>query len=109
VEGRNEWPLSSPEWSGQRSQKWFYYSNPMAQEEPQPQPTDAVLGGTDAQPRPYDAVLGGTKGITLRQALPRIDQAAKEKLAGLNLSGLGLEELPPEIGKCTHLTELNRA
>ena len=81
----------------------------MAQEEPQPQPTDAVLGGTDAQPRPYDAVLGGTKGITLRQALPRIDQAAKEKLAGLNLSGLGLEELPPEIGKCTHLTRLDRA
>jgi hypothetical protein len=39
----------------------------MPEEEPQPQPTDAVLGGTNTQPGPYDAVLGGmTKGITLK-------------------------------------------
>jgi hypothetical protein len=31
----------------------------MPEEEPRPQPTDAVLGGTGTQPRPYDAVLGG--------------------------------------------------
>ena len=79
----------------------------MPEEEPQPQPTDAVLGGTTAQPRPYDAVLGGTKGITLKKAVRRIDQAAKEKLTELDLSGIGLEELPPEIGKYTHLTGLN--
>jgi len=78
------------------------------EEEPQPQPTDAVLGGTNTQPRPYDAVLGGiTKGITLKKAVRRIDQAAKEKLTELDLSGIGLEELPPEIGKYTHLTGLN--
>lgn len=31
--------------------------------EPQPQPTDAVLGGMSAQPRPFDAVLGGKRPI----------------------------------------------
>jgi len=46
-------------------QKYLYCSNPMPKEEKetQPQPTDAVLGGTDAQPRPYDAVLGGKSKI----------------------------------------------
>jgi hypothetical protein len=58
----------------------------MPEEEPQPQPTDAVLGGTNTQPGPYDAVLGGmTKGITLKKAVRRIDQAAKEKLTELDL------------------------
>jgi hypothetical protein len=76
----------------------------MPEEELQPQPTDAVLGDRDAKPRLYHAVLGGTKGMTLKKAGRRIDQAVEEKLTGLDLSGLGLEELPPQIGKCIHLT-----
>ncbi len=80
----------------------------MPEEEPQPQPTDAVLGGMDAEPRPYDAVLGGnTKYMMLDKPVRRIDQAAKEKFTQLDLSGLGLEKLPPEIGKWAHLTGLN--
>lgn len=61
---RNEWPISrGGGWTQLRKQKWLYYSNPMPvpEEEPQPQTTDAVLGGTMAQPRPYDAVLGKGK------------------------------------------------
>jgi Leucine-rich repeat (LRR) protein len=75
----------------------------MPEEEPRPQPTDAVLGGTGTQPRPYDAVLGGK---TRKEAARRIAQAATEKWTELDLSGLGLHELLPEIGKCTHLTGL---
>jgi Leucine-rich repeat (LRR) protein len=37
----------------------------------------------------------------------RIDQAAKEKFTKLDLSGFGLEKLPPEINKWAHLTGLN--
>jgi hypothetical protein len=80
----------------------------MPEEEPQPQPTDAVLGGMDAEPQPYDAVPGGnTKYMMLEEPVRRIDQAAKEKFTELDLSGLGLEKLPPEIGKWAHLTGLN--
>jgi hypothetical protein len=97
----------------------------MAQEKPQPQPpqptdavlggtntkprpsqpTDAVLGGTNTKPRPYDAVLGKItkRRLTLEEAVRRIDQAAKDKLTELDLSGIGLKELPSAIGKCMHL------
>ncbi|MEP6489309.1 leucine-rich repeat domain-containing protein [Microcoleus vaginatus GB2-A3] len=44
--------------------------------------------------------------MTRDEAVRRIDQAAEEKLTELDLSGLGLEELPPEIGKCTQLETL---
>ena len=44
--------------------------------------------------------------MTREEAVRRIDQAAEEKLTELDLSGLGLEELPPEIGKCTQLETL---
>ena len=44
--------------------------------------------------------------MTREEAVRRIDQAAEEKLTKLDLSGLGLEELPPEIGKCTQLETL---
>jgi internalin A len=44
---------------------------------------------------------------TTHQALLRlIDQAADEGWEELDLSGLGLEELPPSIGKCTQLKKL---
>ncbi|MEG5063288.1 hypothetical protein QUB33_06650 [Microcoleus sp. B3-A4] len=46
---------------------------------------------------------GETKGMTRDEAARRIDQAAEKKLTELDLSGLELEELPPEIAKCTHL------
>jgi len=39
-------------------------------------------------------------------AVRRIQWAAKKKLMGLDLSGLGLEELPPEIVKCRQLETL---
>ncbi len=42
-------------------------------------------------------------------ALTRIRQAAEKGAATLDLSGLGLEILPPEIGALTRLTELNLA
>ncbi|MEG3987626.1 hypothetical protein QUA13_10810 [Microcoleus sp. S28C3] len=44
--------------------------------------------------------------MTREEAVRRIDQAAEENLTELDLSGLGLEELPPEIGKCTQLETL---
>ncbi|MEG4519321.1 MULTISPECIES: hypothetical protein [unclassified Microcoleus] len=44
--------------------------------------------------------------MTREEAVGRIDQAAEEKLTELDLAGRGLEELPPEIGKCTQLETL---
>src|SRR4028118_1813023 len=44
--------------------------------------------------------------MTREEAVRRIHRAAGEKLTQLDLSGLGLEELPPEIGKCTQLEKL---
>ena len=44
--------------------------------------------------------------MTREEAVRRIDQAAEEKLTQLDLSGLDLEELPGEIGKCTQLETL---
>ena len=44
--------------------------------------------------------------MTREEAVRRIHQAAEEKLTQLDLSGLDLEELPPEIGKCTQLETL---
>jgi Leucine-rich repeat (LRR) protein len=36
----------------------------------------------------------------------RIEQVVSKKLTELDLSGLDLKELPPEIVNCTHLTQL---
>ncbi|MBD1886288.1 leucine-rich repeat domain-containing protein [Microcoleus vaginatus] len=44
--------------------------------------------------------------MTREEAVRRIDQAAEEKLTELDLSGLDLEKLPPEIGKCAQLETL---
>jgi Leucine-rich repeat (LRR) protein len=44
--------------------------------------------------------------MTREEAVRRIHRAAEEKLTQLDLSGLGLDELPPEIGKCTQLETL---
>ncbi|MEG4394618.1 leucine-rich repeat domain-containing protein [Microcoleus sp. BROC3] len=44
--------------------------------------------------------------MTREEAVRRIHRAAEEKLTALDLSGLDLEELPPEIGKCTPLETL---
>jgi len=44
--------------------------------------------------------------MTREEALRRIHRAAEEKLTELDLAGLELEELPPEIGKCTQLEKL---
>jgi len=44
--------------------------------------------------------------MTREEAVRRIHRAAEEKLTELDLSGLDLEELPPEIGKCTQLETL---
>ena len=44
--------------------------------------------------------------MTREEAVRRIDRAAEEKLRELDLAGLGLEELPPEIGKCPRLERL---
>jgi internalin A len=44
--------------------------------------------------------------MTREEAVRRIHRAAEEKLTQLDLSGLDLEELPPEIGKCTQLETL---
>jgi len=44
--------------------------------------------------------------MTREEALRRIERAAGEKLMKLDLSGLQLEELPPEIAKCTQLETL---
>jgi internalin A len=45
--------------------------------------------------------------MSLKEAVRRIEQATEEKLTKLDLSGLELEEVPPEIGKCTHLVKLD--
>jgi Leucine-rich repeat (LRR) protein len=44
--------------------------------------------------------------MTREEAVRRIHRAAEEKLTQLDLSVLDLEELPPEIGKCTQLETL---
>ncbi len=44
--------------------------------------------------------------MTREEAVRRIHRAAEENWTELDLSGLGLEELPPEIGKCTQLETL---
>ncbi|MEG4631095.1 hypothetical protein QUB56_16055 [Microcoleus sp. AR_TQ3_B6] len=44
--------------------------------------------------------------MTREEAVRRIDQAAEEKLTQLDLAGLGLEELPPQIGKYPQLERL---
>ncbi len=44
--------------------------------------------------------------MTRDEAVRRIERAADEKLMELDLSGLELEELPPEIAKCTQLETL---
>ncbi|MEG4997848.1 leucine-rich repeat domain-containing protein [Microcoleus sp. B4-D4] len=48
-----------------------------------------------------------TESLTREEATRRIGEAAEEKLTELDLSGLSLKELPPEIVKCTHLTRLD--
>ena len=45
--------------------------------------------------------------MTREEAVRRIERAAEEKLRVLDLSGLELEEVPPEIAKCTHLVGLD--
>ena len=45
--------------------------------------------------------------MTRNEVVWRIDRAAEERLTELNLKGLNLKELPPEIVKCTHLTRLD--
>jgi internalin A len=47
-----------------------------------------------------------TKNMTREELLQLIDKAADEGHTELDLAGLGLEELPPEIGKCTQLETL---
>ncbi|NJR23767.1 MAG: GTP-binding protein [Richelia sp. CSU_2_1] len=44
--------------------------------------------------------------MTREELLRLIDKATDEGQTELDLSGLGLEELPPEIGKCTQLETL---
>jgi len=44
--------------------------------------------------------------MTNEELLKRIKQAAKDGVTTLNLSGMGLTELPPEIGQLTQLTQL---
>jgi internalin A len=44
--------------------------------------------------------------MTREEAVRRIHRAAEENLTELDLSELGLEELSPEIGKCTQLETL---
>ncbi|TAG86009.1 MAG: GTP-binding protein, partial [Oscillatoriales cyanobacterium] len=44
--------------------------------------------------------------MTREELLQLIDKAADEGSTELDLAGLGLEELPPEIGKCTQLESL---
>jgi len=41
--------------------------------------------------------------MTRDEAVRRIDRAAQENWENLDLSGLDLEEVPSEIGKCTQL------
>jgi internalin A len=49
---------------------------------------------------------GETKDITREELLQSIDSSADEGHTELDLAGLGLEELPPEIGKCSPLETL---
>ncbi|MBE9097568.1 hypothetical protein [Tychonema sp. LEGE 07203] len=44
--------------------------------------------------------------MTREELLQLIDSSADEGQTQLDLAGLGLEELPPEIGKCTGLETL---
>ncbi len=44
--------------------------------------------------------------MTREELLQLIDKVASEGQTELDLAGLGLEELPPEIGKCTQLESL---
>ena len=44
--------------------------------------------------------------MTREELLQLIDSSADEGSTELDLAGLGLEELPPEIGKCTQLETL---
>ncbi|WP_341731213.1 hypothetical protein [Microcoleus sp. EPA2] len=44
--------------------------------------------------------------MTREELLQLIDKAADEGSTELDLAGLGLEKLPPEIGKCTQLESL---
>jgi hypothetical protein len=44
--------------------------------------------------------------MTREEAVRRIHRAAEEKLTQLDLAGLGLEELPPQIGKFAPLETL---
>jgi Leucine-rich repeat (LRR) protein len=46
------------------------------------------------------------KDMTREEAVRRIERVAKKKLTELDLSGLELEELPLEIGKCTQVETL---
>ncbi|MEG4583161.1 leucine-rich repeat domain-containing protein [Microcoleus sp. MON1_C5] len=45
--------------------------------------------------------------MTREEAVRRIEWVAEKNLIELDLSWLNLEELPPEIVNCTHLTRLN--
>jgi Leucine-rich repeat (LRR) protein len=45
--------------------------------------------------------------MTPEEAVRRIERVAEEKLIELDLSGLELKELPPEIAKCTQLETLS--
>ncbi len=40
------------------------------------------------------------------QVLGRIEEAARQNITVVNLSGSGLTSLPPEIGRLTNLTGL---
>lgn len=44
--------------------------------------------------------------MTREKAVQRIDQASEENSTKLDLSGLKLKKLPPEIAKCTKLETL---
>lgn len=44
--------------------------------------------------------------MTREEAVRRIERATEEKLIELDLRGLELEELPPEIAKCMQLETL---
>jgi internalin A len=44
--------------------------------------------------------------MTREEAVRRIERTAEEKLMELDLSGLELQEVPPEIAKCTQLETL---
>ncbi|WP_236507519.1 leucine-rich repeat domain-containing protein, partial [Tychonema sp. BBK16] len=45
--------------------------------------------------------------MTKEELLQLINKAADEGSTELDLSGLGLKELPPEIGKLSNLTQLD--